>query len=102
MLALVQKTVSLNNHSLFKIMSKIASFLECNLKITQQNTNPQYSARTGNLKGNQAVQTYLTKYPLFSSKYLDFFVWEKVLNMMVNKEHNNNEVILKLKKKYEF
>ena len=26
MLALVQKTVSLNNHSLFKIMSKIASF----------------------------------------------------------------------------
>lgn len=32
-------------------MSKIASFLECNLKTTQQNTNTQYSARTANLKG---------------------------------------------------
>lgn len=99
MLALVQKTVSLNNHSLLDIMSKIASFLDCNLKTTQQNTNPQYSARTVNLKGNLNVQPYLKKYPLFSSKFLDFMVWEKVLMMMVNKEHKKNaEVIMKLKK----
>lgn len=74
MLALVQKTVSLNNDSLFDIMLKISNFLECNLKITKQGKHPQYSARTANLKGNLAVQAYLKEYPLFSGKYLDFLV----------------------------
>lgn len=98
MLALVQKTVSLNNDSLFDIMFNISKFLECNLKITKKGKYPQYSARTVNLKGNLAVQTYLNQYPLFSSKYLDFLVWEKVLIMMVKKEHKKSaEVIIKLK-----
>ena len=97
-LALAQKTVNLNNDSLLDIMSSISSFFESNLKTTKQNKHPQYLARTVNLKGNMAVRTYLMEYPLFSSKYLDFLVWEKVLIMMVNKEHKKNvENIMKLK-----
>ena len=74
MLALAQKTVSLNNDSLLDIMTKISIFLNCNLKTTCQNRHPQYLARTCNLKGNLVVRAYLTKYPLFSGKYLDFLV----------------------------
>lgn len=55
-------------------MSNISSFVESNLKTTKQNKHPQYLARTLNLKGNLAVRTYLTRYPLFSSKYLDYLV----------------------------
>lgn len=98
MLALAQKTVSLNNDSLLDIMTKISIFLDSNLKTTCQHKHPQYLVRTCNLKGNLAVRAYLTKYPLFSGKYLDFLVWEKVLIMMVNKEHKKNaEAIIKLK-----
>jgi hypothetical protein len=34
--------------------------------------NPQYRIRTTNLKANLAVVDYLTKYPLFGTKFLDF------------------------------
>jgi len=78
-------------------MSNISSFVESNLKTTKQNKHPQYLARTLNLKGNLAVRTYLTRYPLFSSKYLDYLVWDKVLIKMVKIEHKNADLILKLK-----
>lgn len=68
-------------------MSNISSFFESDLKTTKYYKHPQYLARTVNLKGNMAVRTYLIECPLFSSKYLDFLVWEKVLITMVNKEH---------------
>lgn len=28
---------------------------------------------------------YLNKYPLFSSKYLDYKIWEKIINININK-----------------
>lgn len=51
MLALVQKTISLNNASLLDIMTTISEFLFCNLKITTQAIHPEYSARTANKYG---------------------------------------------------
>jgi len=73
MLAIVQKTVSLNNDSLLDIMTQISKFLNCNLKtVAQAKQHLRYSARTGNLQGNLAVKDYLNKYPLFSGKYLDY------------------------------
>jgi hypothetical protein len=72
MLALVQKSISLNKDSLLDIMTKISQFLNCNLKTTTKYKHLQYSARTANLEGNLAVKKYLNKYPLFSGKYLDF------------------------------
>ena len=85
-----KKTVSLNNDSLLDIMTKISILLECNVKTVTRTKHAQYWVRTVNLKGNLALRTYLNKYPLFSGKYLDFLDWEKVLVMMVNKEHKNN------------
>ena len=99
MLALVEKTINLNNESLLDIMTQISKFLLCNLKtVVRAKQHAQYSARTANLQGNLAVKDYLNKYPLFTSKYLDYLAWEKVLTMIINKQHRQNaEAILKLK-----
>ena len=98
MLAFVQKTTSLNNDSLLCIIKKISEFINCNLKTTTNYKHLQYAARTANIKGNIAIKEYLNKYPLFSGKYLDFSVWKKVFNMIVNKKHKNNaETIIKFK-----
>lgn len=58
MLALVQKTISLNNASLLDILTKISEFLLCNLKTTTQGIDPQYSASPAKIKGNIAVKNY--------------------------------------------
>jgi len=98
MLALVQKSINLNKDSLLDIMTKISQFLNCNLKTTIKYKYLQYSARTANLNGNILIKEYINKYPLFSGKYLDFLIWEKVLTMIINKKHKKNaEVIIKLK-----
>ena len=41
-----------------------------------ESDNPQYRVRTTNLAGNMEVVNYLTKYPLFGTKY--YKDWEKV------------------------
>lgn len=40
--------------------------------------NPQYRVRTTSLAANTEVISYLTKYPLFGSKFLDYNDWSKV------------------------
>lgn len=57
--------------------------------------NPQYRIRTTNLKANLAVVDYLTKYPLFGTKFLDFNDWAKVVAIFAAVEkgsfnHKNN------------
>lgn len=42
--------------------------------------HPQYRLRTTSLKGNIVLDEYLSKYPLFGSKYLDYKDWLKVLS----------------------
>ena len=49
---------------------------------------PEFRVRTVNLKGNLALVDYLKKYPLYSSKHLNYKDWVKVLNYFNLKEHN--------------
>jgi hypothetical protein len=61
-----------NNDNLF-FLEKIAKLFESTVKPTRvERPNPQYRVRTTNIKGNLAVIDYLTKYPLFGTKFLDF------------------------------
>jgi len=67
-----------NNQNFLEI---IAKFLFCSLKLIRVNKpNPQYRIRTTNLKSNIILENYLTKYPLFSSKYLDYKDWLIILD----------------------
>jgi hypothetical protein len=49
--------------------------------IRNDSDNPQYRVRTTNLKGNLAVVNYLTKYPLFGTKFSDYIDWVKVVEL---------------------
>jgi hypothetical protein len=54
---------------------------------------PEYRVRTVNLKGNLILIDYLDKFPLFSSKILNYKDWIKVLNYFKNKEQTKSEFL---------
>nr|YP_004376359.1 intronic ORF at intron 2 of nad5 [Moniliophthora roreri]ADO51567.1 intronic ORF at intron 2 of nad5 [Moniliophthora roreri] len=95
-LEICQRQKDLISHSYFNILSIIGELLLCKVKETKTNSkNPQYRIRTTSLNGNLVLIDYLQKYPLFSSKYLDYKDWNLVLTYFVNKEHKikYNEIV---------
>jgi len=80
-----------NNYSFLKI---IADFLNTRVKeIRMTKIKPEYRVRTVNLKGNLILIDYLNIFPLFSSKYLNYKDWVKVLGFFERKEHTKPEYI---------
>nr|YP_025853.1 intronic ORF at intron 1 of nad5 [Moniliophthora perniciosa]AAQ74271.1 intronic ORF at intron 1 of nad5 [Moniliophthora perniciosa] len=95
-LEICQRQKDLISNSYFNILSIIGELLLCKVKETKTNSkNPQYRIRTTSLNGNLVLMGYLQKYPLFSSKYLDYKDWNLVLTYFVNKEHKikYNEIV---------
>ncbi len=79
-LELVQRQIYHNGISNYSFMLDIATFLETSLKEVRVDSNhPQYRVRTINLASNIKLESYLDKYPLFSSKYLNYKDWLKIL-----------------------
>lgn len=82
-----------------KFLEIIADLLQTNVKAIKINqTHPQFRVRTINLSGNLLLENYLNEenYPLFSSKYLDYKDWQKVLNIFKKMEHKKKEGIEKI------
>lgn len=78
-----------NNDNLF-YLQEIALNLKSVVKSTRNNSNnPQYRIRTTNLEANLAVVDYLTKYPLFGSKFLDYKDWKKVVELFEQGSFNH-------------
>jgi hypothetical protein len=79
---LSQRQIDQNNNDNLFFLEKIAKLFQSTVKpIRVERPNPQYRVRTTNIKGNLAVIDYLTKYPLFGTKFLDFQDWVKVVNL---------------------
>lgn len=63
-------------------LEKIALSFDTVVKfIRSDSDNPQYRVRTTNLKGNLAIVNYITKYPLFGTKYLDYKDWVNIVEL---------------------
>ena len=63
-----------------RVLEEIAiSFYSVVKSIRNNTANSQYRIRTTSLKANLAVVDYLTKYPLFGTKFSDFKDWAKVV-----------------------
>ena len=88
-----------NNTKLF--LNNIARFLKTNVKNIRENTpNPQYRLRTNNLESNFILINYLSEYPLFGSKYLDYNDWKEILCLFKPRfkySQENIDKILKIK-----
>lgn len=75
-------------------MQKIAEFLHITVKLNaRKNRNKEYLIRTTNKKSNDILVNYLTKFPLFSSKYLDYLDWYKVYKLYNPKLKHTKENI---------
>jgi hypothetical protein len=64
----------LTNNSYFEILNKIATFLLCNLLTREQKAtgNRYYTLTASSLESLKVIINYFNKYPLYSSKYLDY------------------------------
>ena len=86
---------SSKNHlglSKIDIMILLSEFLNVNLKTAKRKKLPdylEYVVRTNRMINNLIINSYLEKYPLFSSKFLNFKDWVKVLNIIQAEEHKS-------------
>ena len=91
---LSQRQINDNKQSNYSFLSIIADFLNTSVKEIRINKpKPEYRVRTVNLKGNLILIDYLDKFPLFSSKILNYKDWIKVLNYFKNKEQTKSEFL---------
>lgn len=66
--------------------------MDTEVKKTKVNSNnPQLRIRTTSLKGNIILVDYLNNFPLFSSKYLNYLDWLKIVNMFKIGKFNHKE-----------
>ena len=63
-----------SNKSYFSILNKIAIFFHCNLltRVQSATGNTYYTLTASSLELLKIIIDYFKKYPLYSSKYLDY------------------------------
>lgn len=91
---LVQRQNDHNNENYYEFLNLIGIFFLTTVKeIRVDQPKPEYRVRTTSLKGNLILINYMENYPLFSSKYLNYLDWRKVLVFFENKNQTNPESI---------
>lgn len=92
-LRIEQRMVDPNtNESYEPLFNNIALFLGVNLVVVTRNTGKQYFNITAKSRESiSVIKNYLNTYPLFSSKYLDFLDWEKVVDLILSQTHYDDE-----------
>ena len=88
---------SITNNSYSPILTDIANFLNCNLLTRNQKaTGNEYYALTASSRISLGIIiNYLEKYPLYSSKYLDYKDWQTIVLLMYEDKHYTEEGINK-------
>lgn len=78
------------------VLSSIANFLNCSLLTrTQKSTGNEYYTLTASSKISLKILIdYLENYPLFSSKYLDYLDWKKVVLLFIENKHLTEEGLI--------
>jgi len=73
------------------VMKLIAEYLQVNLlsrkRIINNKEYTSYIVITSSIATNLLVDNYFNKFPMFSSKQLNYLEWSKVLYLRLNKKH---------------
>jgi hypothetical protein len=87
----------ITNESYFKVLTEVSNFLNCSLLIRKQKStgNEYYTLTASSKMSLEIIINYLDKYPLFSSKYLDYNDWKKVVFLIFENKHYTEEGINK-------
>lgn len=83
--------------SYFEILTIIAKFLNCNLLTRKQkSTGKEYYILTASSKISlEILLKYLERFPLFSSKYLDYKDWKEIVILIFENKHYTKEGLTK-------
>nr|QJQ35168.1 LAGLIDADG endonuclease [Fusarium napiforme] len=84
-------------NSYLDILTTITKFLNCSLLTrTQKSTSNEYYTLAASSKySTEILVNYLDKYPLFSSKYLDYRDWREIVLLMLENKHYTEEGLTK-------
>jgi len=96
---LVQASSDHQNRSKKDIILSLAEYFNVNLLSINKDYckgKLQYGVRFSNIKSNLLLIDYLSNYPLFSSKFLNYNDFKKVVNIINNKEHKTKEGLFKI------
>lgn len=87
----------ITGNSYIYVLTDIAKFLNCNLLTRKQkSTNNEYYTLTASSKLSMGVIiTYLDKYPLLSSKYLDYLDWKEIALLILDNKHYTEDGLIK-------
>ena len=93
-------TISKDNSN-FYIMEKIREFLDVKVVTKIQRNKPNYielayEVRTTKKSSCDLLINYLTKFPLFSSKHLDYLDWSEFYHIRISKQYKSLDGTLKL------
>ena len=70
------------------LLKKIATFLDVNLNVVNRTSGNQYFNITAKSRKSLSIlKNYFNTYPLFSSKYLDYLDWQKVVDLILSQTH---------------
>ena len=83
----------ITNESYSKVLTDIANFLNCKLLIRKQKStgNEYYTLTASSKMSLEIIINYLEKYPLFSSKYLDYKNWKEIVLLIFENKHYTKE-----------
>ena len=88
----------ISKKSYFDVLTEIAVLLNCNLKTRKQKStgNEYFNITASNRISLSIILTYFNKFPLYSSKYLDYKDWKKAVILLLEKNHYNEKAIAKI------
>lgn len=81
-------------------MISLSEYLKVNILESTRKKYPgylEYIVRTGRVESNEILISYLEKYSLFSSKYLNYQDYKKVCEMIAKQEHKTIKAINKIR-----
>jgi len=86
----------ITNNNYFTVLTDISNFLNCNLLTRKQkSTGNEYYILTASSKLSlEKIVNYLDKYPLYSSKYLDYKDWKKIVLLIFENNHYSEQGII--------
>lgn len=87
-----------SKQSYFYALTEIANFFNCNLLTRKQvaTGNEYYTLAASSRKSLQIVLDYFGRFPLYSSKYLDYKNWAEAARLILANQHYTEEGIVKI------
>ena len=86
---LCQRELDKSGDSFLPLFKTIADSLKVSLIFRKINNFPQLNITTSNNFSNDILINYLTSYPLFPTKYLNYLDWLHAYHLVNQKKHKN-------------